>query len=136
MVRGANWSVIHSIVIPHGDWDYQMFHVAELDNRTLGIYDRKLVRSLELETLEGDIGEQEYEEEQSPFKRTGRPFGGAWNDLARRYPKYWSDIRDGLNMQCFSTMIFIYFACVSGGIALGALIGERQLIPKVQILFD
>ena len=40
-----------------------------------------------------------------PFERTGKPFGGLINDIKRRYPYYWDDIKMGLNMQSVSTVI-------------------------------
>ena len=57
-----------------------------------------------------------------PLQRTKRPFGGLVNDIRRRYPKYWSDIRDGLNLQCLATFFFIYFACLSPAITFGGLL--------------
>ena len=60
-----------------------------------------------------------------PMVRTNVPFGGVINDFKRRGPWYWSDIRDGLNVQCFSAAIFIYFACLSGAVAFGGLLGDK-----------
>lgn len=75
-------------------------------------------------SVTGDFGEGESEEEEEdPLKRTGKPFGGLFNDLRRRYTKYWSDIKDGINLQVVSTFIFIYFACLSPAITFGGLIG-------------
>ena len=58
------------------------------------------------------------------FRHTRVPFGGVWNDIKRRYPHYLSDFKDGLNGQTLSATIFIYFACLSGAIAFGGLLGE------------
>ncbi|ELT99392.1 hypothetical protein CAPTEDRAFT_129057 [Capitella teleta] len=60
-----------------------------------------------------------------PLRRTKRPFGGLVNDIKRRYPKYLSDIKDGLNLQCFATILFIYFACLSPAITFGGLLTEK-----------
>ena len=62
-----------------------------------------------------------------PLKRTGRFFGGLINDAKRRYPKYLSDFRDGLNMQCLATFFFIYFAALSPAITFGGLLGRWSL---------
>ena len=59
------------------------------------------------------------------FRHTRVPFGGVWNDIKRRYPHYLSDFKDGLNGQTLSATIFIYFACLSGAIAFGGLLGEK-----------
>ena len=63
-------------------------------------------------------------EEHNPFKRTKRFFGGLINDVKQRYPLYMSDIKDGLDLQCLATIIFMYFACVSGSIAFGGLMSK------------
>lgn len=60
-----------------------------------------------------------------PLKRTGRPFGGLIRDVRRRYPKYVSDFKDGLNVQCMAAVIFIYFAALSPAITFGGLLGEK-----------
>ena len=63
----------------------------------------------------------------SPLKRTGRPFGGLVNDIKKRYPLYWSDIKDAFNLQCLATWIFIYFAALSPAITFGGLISKCLL---------
>ena len=62
----------------------------------------------------------------NPLKRTGRPFGGLINDVKKRYPLYWSDIRDGINLQCLAAWIFIYFAALSPAITFGGLLSKFQ----------
>ncbi|KAF6720561.1 Anion exchange protein 2 [Oryzias melastigma] len=65
------------------------------------------------------------EKSSDPLKRTGRPFGGLIRDVRRRYPKYISDFKDGLNSQCIPAVIFIYFAALSPAITFGGLLGEK-----------
>ena len=74
--------------------------------------------------IAGAASEGEEEEEDDPLKRTGRPFGGLFNDIRRRYPKYLSDIKDGFCVQGLAALIFIYFAAVSPAITFGGLLGE------------
>jgi len=59
------------------------------------------------------------------LRRTGKYFGGLYKDVKRRYKKYWSDIKDGLNVQCLAAIIFIYFAALSPAITFGGLLGEK-----------
>jgi len=59
------------------------------------------------------------------LRRTGKYFGGLVKDVKRRYKQYWSDIKDGLNVQCFAAIIFIYFAALSPAITFGGLLGEK-----------
>lgn len=61
-----------------------------------------------------------------PLKRTGQPFGGLLNDVRRRLPQYWSDIRDGLNFHCLATFFFVFLACVAPAITFGGILGETQ----------
>ena len=65
------------------------------------------------------------EDDMDPMVRTRTPFGGIINDFKRRAPWYKSDFLDGLNTQCLSAAIFIYFACLSGAVAFGGLMGEK-----------
>ncbi|XP_030066755.1 anion exchange protein 3 [Microcaecilia unicolor] len=69
--------------------------------------------------------EEEEEDEDDPLKRTGVLFGGLLQDVKRRYPKYLSDITDGLNCQCLAAVLFIYFAALSPAITFGGLLGEK-----------
>ena len=68
--------------------------------------------------------EAEAEPPEDPLARTGRPFGGMIKDIKKRFPLYVSDIKDGLNMQCVSVFVFIYFAALSPAITLGGLLSE------------
>uniref|UniRef100_UPI003AABBA0C anion exchange protein 3 n=1 Tax=Centroberyx gerrardi TaxID=166262 RepID=UPI003AABBA0C len=69
--------------------------------------------------------EEEGDQEVDPLKRSGIPFGGLIHDIRRRYPRYVSDIKDALDMQCIAAVIFIYFAALSPTITFGGLLGEK-----------
>lgn len=62
--------------------------------------------------------------EDDSLKRTKRCFGGLIRDVKRRYPLYWSDIKDAFNLQCLASIIFIYFAALSPAITFGGLMGK------------
>ncbi|XP_063309008.1 anion exchange protein 2 isoform X1 [Pelobates fuscus] len=64
-------------------------------------------------------------DDDDPLRRSGRPFGGLVRDIQRRYPKYISDFKDALNVQCMAAIIFIYFAALSPAITFGGLLGEK-----------
>jgi hypothetical protein len=57
------------------------------------------------------------EKTREPLKRTGRIFGGLWDDIRLR-----SEIKDGLNAQCFAALFFIYCACIVPAITIGSLL--------------
>ncbi|XP_056610196.1 anion exchange protein 3 isoform X1 [Triplophysa dalaica] len=81
----------------------------------------------EQETKDVSADEQ-MEEDQfdvDPLKRSGIPFGGLIHDIRRRYPRYISDLKDGIDTQCLAAIIFIYFAALSPTITFGGLLGEK-----------
>ena len=53
-----------------------------------------------------------------------RPFGGLIKDVKRRYPKYWSDIRDVVSIQGLASIIFIYFANITPAITFGGVLSD------------
>ena len=67
--------------------------------------------------------QEEADQEVDPLKRSGVPFGGLIHDVRRRYPRYVSDLRDALDIQCVAAVIFIYFAALSPTITFGGLLG-------------
>jgi solute carrier family 4 (sodium bicarbonate transporter), member 10 len=61
--------------------------------------------------------------------------GGLIDDLKRKLPWFLSDFRDGLNFQCLSSVLFMYFACLSPIITFGGLLGTATDQNMVRILF-
>ena len=70
--------------------------------------------------------------ERDPLKRTKRIFGGLIDDVRIRYPKYWSDIKDGIALQCLASFFIIYFACLSSAITFGGILSGYL---KVQVYY-
>ena len=62
--------------------------------------------------------------EQAGLVRSGRLFGGFFNDIKRKKPWYFSDFKDGISMQSVATFFFLYFACLTPIITFGGLLGE------------
>lgn len=66
--------------------------------------------------------------EQQPFTdqsmiRTGRIGGGIQADIARRWPHYLDDFRQGLHTKVIGSTLFLFFACLANAIAFGGLCG-------------
>lgn len=59
-----------------------------------------------------------------PFERTKRPFGGCINDIRNRFPYYLDDFKQALSFQCFTSILFIFFANFASAIALGEVLSE------------
>lgn len=55
---------------------------------------------------------------------TGRFCGGLSDDIKRKSPWLWSDIKDAFNFQCLSSIMFMYFACLSPIITFGGLLSN------------
>ncbi len=49
--------------------------------------------------------------------------GGLIRDMKRRYSLYWSDIKDGIHLQCLSSVVFLYFAVITPIVTFGGLLG-------------
>uniref|UniRef100_A0A2K5RDB6 Anion exchange protein 4 n=1 Tax=Cebus imitator TaxID=2715852 RepID=A0A2K5RDB6_CEBIM len=58
------------------------------------------------------------------LQRTGRLFGGLFQDVRRKAPWYPSDFLDALHLQCFSAVLYIYLATVTNAITFGGLLGD------------
>ncbi|TKS88366.1 Sodium-driven chloride bicarbonate exchanger [Collichthys lucidus] len=71
------------------------------------------------------------------LQRTGRIFGGLILDVKRKFPFYWSDIRDSFSLQCLASILFLYCACMSPVITFGGLLGEatKGNISAIESLF-
>ena len=52
-----------------------------------------------------------------------RPFHGLITDVKKRYPKYWSDIKDAFSLQVLASIIFIFFANITPAVTFGGVLG-------------
>merc|ERR1711962_593677 len=122
-----------TIILPPGDWDRRsLLPMAGMIDMRKKLTERgftdnggkgtKLDKKIKPD--ENDAPDKKMEvAKRNPLQRTKMPFGGLIDDIRYRYPLYLSDIKDGLNAQCVAATIFIYFACLSGAIAFGGLMG-------------
>jgi anion exchange protein len=58
------------------------------------------------------------------LRLTGKFCGGLIDDIKRKAPWFLSDFKDGLNLKCLSSVLFMYFACLSPIITFGGLLGD------------
>ena len=65
---------------------------------------------------------------------TGRFGGGLMDDIIRKLPWFFSDFKDALNFQCISSVLFMYFACLSPIITFGGLLGAATDLNMVIII--
>ncbi|KFV71062.1 Electrogenic sodium bicarbonate cotransporter 1, partial [Dryobates pubescens] len=65
------------------------------------------------------------------LERTGRLFGGLWQDIQRKLPWYSSDFSDALHPQCLSAVLYIYLATVTNAITFGGMLGDATANMQV-----
>jgi len=131
LLHAINIFLDDSVVLPPGDWDKKhMMGMKEIKEMRQRRKDRQNLKDgvipvrdplQEIKDEKGDDGPPK----RNPMERTSVPFGGLIDDMKGRYPKYLSDFKDGLNGQCLAAIIFIYFACLSGGVAFGGLMAAK-----------
>lgn len=63
--------------------------------------------------------------ETDPLDRTGSFCGGLVEDIKRRAKFYLSDFKDGFNLQCLLTSIFLYFSVFAPNVAFGSLLNKK-----------
>ena len=54
-------------------------------------------------------------------------------DVKRRYPKYWSDIKDAFSLQVLASIIFIFFANITPAVTFGGVLADitdNQLVRE------
>ncbi|XP_054706709.1 band 3 anion transport protein-like [Uloborus diversus] len=118
LLRAMNHFLDMSTVVPPGRWKKMSIMPSVCDE----IRRKSVVPPNQISHF--NISE-ELEPGYDPLERTGKFLGGLIEDIKHRFPWYKSDILDGLNFQCVASVIFIYFAAVSGAIAFGGLLAEK-----------
>ena len=143
MLNSINSFLDETVVLPPGDWDKKnllsMSEIQELKRKKrIRMETMEKLKSLKSmgkkkeaevkkmveisEKKDGDdAGGGKDGEEEDPLRRTNVPFGGIIKEIKLRYPKYWSDIKDGLDVMCVATILYIFFAVVAAAITFGGL---------------
>ncbi|XP_063962325.1 band 3 anion transport protein-like isoform X1 [Lytechinus pictus] len=128
LLTAMNTFIDHTIVLPPGDWDRELLlPVLRMQNEKM----KKLRAESMEDEFDGDLtvtditSKKRYPRFPDPLKRTGKIFGGLINDVRRRYPHYWSDIKDAFNFQCIAAFFFIFFAALSPAITFGGLLADK-----------
>merc|ERR1719431_1129706 len=132
LLHAINEFLDDSVVLPPGDWDRK--HILPI-NEIMEMRQRRKTRKGLKDADGGGDGDggpggdgddkDKGPPKRNPLKRTSVSFGGVIDDIKNRYPKFLSDIKDGLNSQCLAATIFIYFAALSGAIAFGGIMGTK-----------
>ncbi|KAM7382813.1 hypothetical protein PAMP_002520 [Pampus punctatissimus] len=122
-------------VLPPGEWDPSIR--IEPPKSVPSQEKRKMPLVPNGSTYSSDVFKEVEHHTGPELQRTGRIFGGLVNDIRRKTPFLWSDIRDAFSLQCLASILFLYCACMSPVITFGGLLGEatKGNISAIESLF-
>ncbi|XP_071326318.1 sodium bicarbonate cotransporter 3-like isoform X2 [Trachinotus anak] len=122
-------------VLPPGEWDPSIR--IEPPKSVPSQEKRKMPSVPNGSAHNSDTGKEAEHHTGPELQRTGRIFGGLVNDVRRKAPFLWSDIRDAVSLQCLASVLFLYCACMSPVITFGGLLGEatKGNISAIESLF-
>ena len=102
-------------------------HISFTPSLEVVTYERNnIILTLTLETfLFSALAAAAEELEVDPLERTGSFCGGLALDIKRRAKFYLSDFKDGFNVQCLLTSIFLYFSVFAPNIAFGSILDKK-----------
>ncbi|XP_039972736.1 sodium bicarbonate cotransporter 3 isoform X2 [Xiphias gladius] len=122
-------------VLPPGEWDPSIR--IEPPKSVPSQEKRKMASVPNGSAHSSDTGKEAEHHTGPELQRTGRIFGGLVNDVRRKAPFLWSDIRDAVSLQCLASVLFLYCACMSPVITFGGLLGEatKGNISAIESLF-
>ncbi|XP_029361190.1 sodium bicarbonate cotransporter 3 isoform X2 [Echeneis naucrates] len=122
-------------VLPPGEWDPSIR--IEPPKSVPSQEKRKMPSVPNGSAHSADTGKEVAHHTGPELQRTGRIFGGLVNDVRRKLPLLWSDIRDAFSLQCLASVLFLYCACMSPVITFGGLLGEatKGNISAIESLF-
>lgn len=78
----------------------------------------------DLDSIQQEEEENLHFREQNGLVRSGVVFGGLVRDIKRKAPYYLSDFKGLFNSQIISTILFMYFACLTAIITFGGLLAK------------
>ncbi|XP_068425591.1 sodium bicarbonate cotransporter 3-like isoform X2 [Clinocottus analis] len=109
-------------VLPPGEWDPSIR--IEPPKSVPSQEKRKMASAPHGSSHSCDITKEAEHQAGPELQRTGRIFGGLVDDVRRKAPFLWSDVRDAFSLQCLASVLFLYCACMSPVITFGGLLGE------------
>ncbi|XP_065312733.1 electroneutral sodium bicarbonate exchanger 1-like isoform X3 [Gordionus sp. m RMFG-2023] len=121
ILAGVDEFLDQVIVLPPGEWDPTIriqppLNIPSQLNRISKKCYKNGSEKDEFKVLEHD---------DKTLVKTGKFCGGLKQDIKRKLPWYfWSDITDGLSMQCLASFFFLYFACLAPIVTFGGLLGD------------
>ena len=121
----------HVTVLPSGKWDptIRLDPPAEIPTK-----------ENRLEKADKESIQRKENDSDKSLEFTGRFCGGLIDDIKRKAPWFLSDFKDALDFQCISSVLFMYFACISSIITFGGLLGaatDQNMVAHIsQIIIN
>nr|QOU09176.1 solute carrier family 4 member 7A [Lateolabrax maculatus] len=121
-------------VLPPGEWDPS---IRIEPPKSVPSQEKRKMASVPNGSAHSDTFKEAEHQTGPELQRTGRIFGGLVNDIRRKAPFLWSDVREAASLQCLASVLFLYCACMSPVITLGGLLGEatKGNISAIESLF-
>lgn len=117
LLSAINGFLDDTVVLPPGEWDRNVLLPILIEQSRAMVRRRKMAKAALAAAAE--------EQEQDPLDRTGSFCGGLIQDVKRRAKFYLSDFKDGFNMQCLLTSIFLYFSVFAPNVAFGSILDKK-----------
>lgn len=117
LLSAINCFLDDTVVLPPGEWDRNVLLPILISQSRAMARRRKMAKAALAAVAE--------EQEIDPLERTGSFCGGLVEDIKRRAKVYLSDFKDGLNLQCLLTSIFLYFSVFAPNVAFGSLLDKK-----------
>ena len=97
----------------------------------------KREESLSYDSLSSSEDEEIESIEVHPLHSDGRWFGGLRREMTKRFPMYWSDIKDGLHIQCVATIFYLAISLIAMSLTYGQVIAKytKGYIGASEMLF-
>ncbi|KAK0400215.1 hypothetical protein QR680_003408 [Steinernema hermaphroditum] len=129
LIEGIDQFLDESVVIPPGEVDSKRLLSGDEIKKAL----KKRKKAKAMAKVHAQNAESDYVQNNSPrgsqtssdsTRRRRMFFNGMVNDLSNRFPYYWSDIKDALDFQCITSIVFMFFASFAPAITFGGLMGK------------
>ncbi|KFM78762.1 hypothetical protein X975_21370, partial [Stegodyphus mimosarum] len=135
LLAGVDEFLDATTVLPPGVWDPSTRIEPPIQTASQESRKKPEPKKEEKKYEPSDSGSYSQDEDLSCSKR---PFGGLIADIRRKAPWYISDFKDCLSLQCISSIVFLYFACIAQIITFGSLLAQdtNQRIAAVECLLS
>ncbi|KAL7670235.1 hypothetical protein ACOME3_005175 [Neoechinorhynchus agilis] len=122
VIKGIDHFLDHALAIPPNDWDIKQ-NIEPLNDPLHEDHHNVPPPPEDLPTTFDYKCVPEYHPDPI-LERSRRCFGGLIEDIRRSAKFYVSDIKDAYNFRCLTSILFMYFACLSPIVTFGGLLSK------------